>query len=185
RITRLRVTAVWAREEGTTPVGEDPLDWLLFTNHPVDTLEDAMLVIYGYTQRWRVEDFHRTWKSGECDVESTQIRSFHGFRSLSTILSANAVRIERLKTLSRTKPEAPATLELTPLEIRALKLLKFGANAPASQPTMRDVVAWLAEMGGYANKYSGKPPGATVLGRGLRYLRPAARLLEIQETPGR
>jgi hypothetical protein len=180
RITRLEVNAVWAREEGTTPAGEEPLDWLLFTNRPVETLEDAILVVYGYTQRWRVEEFHRTWKSGECDVESTQLRSFDAFRRWATILAANAIRLERLKKLSRTQPKAPARLELTPLELRALTMLKFGAQVPAAEPTMQDVVSWLAEMGGYTNKYSGKPPGATVLGRGLRYLRPAARLLEIQ-----
>ncbi len=70
-ITRLAVTAVWAREEGTTPTGEKPLDWLLFTNHPVASFEDAILVIYGYSQRWRVEDCHRTWKRGECDIAVT------------------------------------------------------------------------------------------------------------------
>jgi hypothetical protein len=181
RITRLEVTAVWAREEGTAPADEAPLDWLLFTNYPVRTLPDAMEVIYGYTQRWRVEDFHRTWKSGDCDVESSQLRTFEAFRKWATILAANAVRIERLKKLSRTQPDAPATQELTPLEIRTLKLLHFGASPPEAEPTMREIVSWLAEMGGYANKYSGKPPGATVLGRGLRDLRAAARLMRIQE----
>lgn len=180
-ITRFPVTAVWAREEGTTPEGEKPLDWLLFTSHPVESFEDATLVIYGYAQRWRIEECHRTWKSGECDVESTQLRSFDAVRRWATILATLAVRIERLKGLSRTKPNAPATLELSKLEIRALKMLKFGASPPAIEPTLANVVAWLAELGGYANKYSGKPPGATVIGRGLRHLRPAAQLLAIQE----
>lgn len=179
-ITRFPVTAVWAREEGTTPPGEKPLDWLLFTNHPVTSLEDAVLVIYGYSQRWRVEDCHRTWKGGECDIESTQLRSFDALQRWATIMAAVATRIERLKGLSRNKPDAPATLELSHLEVRALKLLKFGAESPTTEPTLHQAVLWLAELGGWANKYSGEPPGATVLGRGLRYLRPAARLLALQ-----
>jgi len=95
-------------------------------------------------------------------------------------MAAVATRIERLKGLSRTKPDAPATLELSRIEVRALKILKFGADVAMTEPTLREVVLWLAELGGYANKYSGKPPGATVLGRGLRYLRPAARMLALQ-----
>jgi hypothetical protein len=180
RITRLAVTAVWAREEGTAPAAEDPIDWLLYTNHPVDGFDDALSVVWGYAQRWRVEEFHRTWKRGDCDVESTQLRSFAAVQRWATILAAVAVRIERLKRLARTQPEAPADIDLSPVELRALKMLKFGADSPVRAPTIAQAVSWLAELGGYANKYSGKPPGATVLGRGLKYLRPAARLLEIQ-----
>ena len=179
-ITKLPVTTVWAREEGTTPAGEKPIDWLLHTNRPVETLEDAMLVIWGYAQRWRGEEFHKTWKSGACDIESTQLDSSAPVQLWATILAPVAVRIERLKRLGRTQPEAPASVDLSPLEIQALKALKFGPNAPPSEPTIAQVVLWLAEMGGYANKYSGKPPGAVVLARGLKYLRPAARLLEMQ-----
>jgi hypothetical protein len=181
-ITRLSVNVVWAHEEGTTPVKEEPIDWLLFTNRAVATFEDAKLVIDGYAQRWRVEECHRTWKSGECDVESTQLESFDAVRRWATILAPVATRTERLKSLSRkkTKRDLPATVELTPLEIRALKLLKFGADADAQVPTIAEAVAWLAELGGFTNKYSGRPPGAIVLGRGLRKLRPAAQILAIQ-----
>lgn len=181
RITRLPVTVVWAREEGTTPAGEDPIDWLLYTNRAVETFEDAKLVLYGYAQRWRVEECHRTWKRGECDVESTQLRSFAAVQRWAILLAAVATRIERLKRLARTKPDAGATIELSPLEVRALTMIKFEDNAPRPEPTIAQAVAWLAELGGYANKYSGKPPGATVLGRGLRYLRPAAHMLALQQ----
>jgi hypothetical protein len=180
QITKLQVTTVWAREEGTTPPGEEPIDWLLHTNRDVENLEDAKLVIYGYAQRWRVEECHRTWKGGECDVESMQLRSFAALERWATVLAAIATRIERIKRLSRTQPATPATIEFTPIELRALKMLKFGEERPDYEPTIAEAISWLAEMGGYANKYSGKPPGATVLGRGLRHLRPAARLLAIQ-----
>jgi hypothetical protein len=180
RITKLPVTTVWACEQGTTPAGEKPIDWLLHTNRPVETLDDARAVLWGYAQRWRVEEFHRTWKSGDCDIESTQLDSFAAVQRWATILAAVAVRIERLKRLARIDPDLPATAELSPFEIAALKMLKFEGQPPAHEPTIREAVLWLAEMGGYANRYSGKPPGATVLARGLRRLRPAARVLELQ-----
>jgi hypothetical protein len=181
RITRFSVNVVWAREEGTTPEKEDPIDWLLFTNYPVTTFEDAKLVIFGYSQRWRIEECHRTWKAGDCDVESTQLESFAAVQRWAIVLGAVATRIERIKRVAREKPDAPASLELTAIEIRALKLLKFGEGADSRMPTMADAVSWLAEFGGWTHRHSGKPPGATVIGRGLRYLRPAARLLAIQQ----
>jgi hypothetical protein len=51
----LPVHVVWAQEIDTTPPGEEPLDWMLLTNHPVDTLEQAQLVIDSYEKRWRIE----------------------------------------------------------------------------------------------------------------------------------
>jgi hypothetical protein len=179
------VFVVWAREEGTTPAKEEPIDWLLFTNRHVASFADATLVIHGYSQRWRVEECHRTWKSGACDVEATQLESAAAVTRWAVILAAVATRIERLKRMARTKPDLPAVAELTPLEVQALKLLKFGANAADGMPTIGDVVDWLAELGGFTHKYSGRPPGATVLDRGLRYLRPAVRMLAIQRSNGK
>jgi len=182
RITKLSVSAVWAREEGTTPSGEDPLDWMLYTNHAVETFEDARLVVYGYSQRWRVEECHRTWKGGDCDVEASKLRSFAALQRWAIILATVASRVERIKRLARAKPDTPASLELSPYEIQALKIIRFEGREPrAREPkSIAEAVAWIAEIGGYANKYSGKPPGATVIGRGLRYLRTAARVLALQ-----
>ncbi len=180
RLARLSINVVWAREEGTTPPNEKPIDWFLYTNYGVETLGDAQTVLGGYAHRWRVEECHRTWKSGECDIESTQLQSFEAVRRWAIILGAVAARIERLKGLARRSPERPASVDLTSCEIQALKLLRSEIYDDVQDPTIADVVTWLAELGGWTNKYSGKPPGAVVIGRGLRYLRPAARLLAIQ-----
>lgn len=182
RITPFPVTAVWAREQGTTPDAEEPIDWLLFTNHPVASLQDAFRVIASYAMRWRVEEFHRTWKRGDIDIESTQLKSASSVSIWATILAAVAVRIERLKQLARFHGTRPAAIDLSPHEIQALMLLRFGAQPqPQPPPTIAQAVAWLAEMGGWAGKYSGKPPGATVIARGLRHLRPAAEILQIHQ----
>jgi len=174
------VNVVWAREEGTTPGGEEPIDWLLYTNHPVEDLDDARLVIRSYSYRWRVEDCHRAWKRGRCNVEATKLRSYAAVKRWAIILIVVAARIERLKHLSRTTPNAPASIELSEFEIRALIALKY-EDKPFDGPlTIGRAVTILAEFGGWANKYSGKPPGAVVLGRGLEYVEPAARLLERQ-----
>jgi transposase-like protein/transposase Tn5 family protein len=185
----LTVNAVWARETRTTPRGEKPLDWLLFTNHTVDSFDDACLVVHGYCQRWRIEEFHKTWKSGACKVEDSQLRSSAHAMRWATLLAAVALRIERLKFLSRTDPKLPATIELTRHEIRALVLWKRRSKKrtepmPSAAPTLADAVLWIAQMGGYTGKSSGGPPGSITIGRGLERLRQRAEVLEDLESSG-
>jgi hypothetical protein len=186
----LPITAVWLHEEGRTPSGEQRLDWMLLTNAAVVTFDDARQVIFGYTQRWRIEEFHKTWKSGVCTVEQTQLRSQRAVSTWATILAAVAARIERLKYLSRTEPEQPATVELTPHEIRALILLKREYKKRTetisdATPSIAQATLWIAELGGYTGKSSGGPPGSITIRRGLDRLQPAAQLLVALERQSR
>lgn len=178
----LEINAVWTREQQTCPAGEKPLDWLLLTSAEVRSLEDAREVIFGYTLRWRIESFHKTWKSGACNVEDAQLRSRHAVTLWATLLAAVATRIERLKLLSRSEPERPASVELDSYEIRALILLKREQKkktelVPDSMPTIAQATRWIADLGGYTGKSSGGPPGSITIRRGLDYLKPAAQLL--------
>ncbi len=186
----LTLNAVWVREVATTPRGEKPLDWLLLTSEPVATLEQARLVIFGYTQRWRIEDFHRSWKSGACNVENTQLRAKEHVIRWATLLSAVALRIERLKHISRSEPDLPASVELTRHEIEALVHLKRidkkrNETIPDVMPTIAQATLWIAELGGYTGKSSGGPPGSITIRRGLDRLRPAAKLLKALQLPGK
>src|SRR5262249_41797403 len=59
KASTLDVTAIWVREEGTVPRGEKPLDWMLLTNRPARTLEQARATVSLYRHRWRIEEFHK------------------------------------------------------------------------------------------------------------------------------
>ena len=79
RVTKKRrqdftLNAVLAYEQ--RPTGQ-PLRWLLLTTHPVQTFAQAHAVVAAYTLRWRVEEFHRAFKGGLCNVEATQLQSPH------------------------------------------------------------------------------------------------------------
>ena len=176
----LRVRVVWVHECGTTPRGEKPLNWMLLTNAPIHRVHDCQKVVLGYSTRWRVEDFHKTWKSGACHVEDTQLRSRNAVIRWATILAVVAARIERLKHLARTDPERMASEELTPIEIQVLVAIKRETKKrtetlPEGTPTLAQAVRWLAEMGGYTGKSSGGPPGSITIGRGLERLRFAVK----------
>jgi Transposase DNA-binding len=178
------INVVQARERGTTPAGEKPLDWTLLTNRPIETIRNLTDAIYGYAMRWRIEELHRTWKSGACAVEQTQLRSAHAVIKWATILMAVAVRIERIKRLSRQEPDRPASDEFSATEIKAVILLRFDKPqapklAPGEQPTMAQLTLWIAELGGYTGlTSSGGPPGSITIARGLVSVRAAAKTLK-------
>lgn len=171
------VWAVSTKEVGTTPPGETPLHWLLLTTRPVFHLEDAQLTIYGYAQRWRVEEFHKAWKSGFCDVEDVQLRSEDGIRAWGTLLAAAAMRLLRMTYLSRQEPDLPATTEFSVDEIHAVHMAMDKDWNGKRIPTIGQMTRWIADLGGYVGKSSGGPPGMIVLARGWERVAPIARVV--------
>ncbi|OYV75022.1 MAG: hypothetical protein B7Z74_01540 [Deltaproteobacteria bacterium 21-66-5] len=117
---QVELYAVHTKEVSPAPAGEEPIEWLLLTNHQVSALDDARLVIYGYSLRWRIEEVHKTWKS-TCGVEASALEEPDRLAIWATVLFAVAVRIERLKYIARTSPTYPATVDLRRDEIRALR----------------------------------------------------------------
>ena len=188
----LRVNVVWVREYGrgapkrrshSGKQARTAVDWLLLTNHPIATLADVDRVIFGYAQRWRIEDFHRAWKSGVCNVEDTQLRARSHVIKWATVLAAVAIRAERLKHLSREHPDRPASDALSKTEIDALILLKRRYKKRTEViddgiPNLETATRWIAEIGGYTGKSSGGPPGSITIRRGLERVRVAAEVLE-------
>lgn len=173
RVERLSVVEV--TEIAPRP-GDAPIHWRLLTNFPVASVEDAELVLDNYTLRWRVEDFHRCWKSGGCQIEASRLQSFRAFHRWAVLTSSVAVRIEQIKHLSRAKPEEPATELFSREELDALILLHNsgprrdkGRYKPGDTPTVAVATRWLAVIGGYFPNRR-RPPGSLVLTRGYQAL---------------
>lgn len=55
--------AVLAKEEHA-PKGAEPIEWLMLTDMVVENFEQASEKVSWYTQRWGIEVFHSTLKSG-------------------------------------------------------------------------------------------------------------------------
>jgi hypothetical protein len=191
----LDVNVVWAREVGTTPAGERPLDWMLLTNAPVATREEALAVVRSYQARWRIEEFHKTWKSAHCNVEATQLHTMHSATIFAAMHATVAARAERLKYLARTTPDEPASVELTHSEREAVAVCAYQlANVPLTSGGRRQhkmvmpdpatmtiglAVHWIALQGGYTGRTPTRgPPGAIVIGRGLEDIVATARTID-------
>jgi hypothetical protein len=171
--------AVLARESQRRP---DRISWVLLTTRAIESRDDVEAVVRGYTLRWRIEDFHRAWKRGHCNVEKTQLQGRSTIIKWATILAAVAARALHLAHVLRSAPDLPASTEFTEYEIEASFILNEKKRDQRKSLSVGDVLRLIAELGGFGNRYyGGKLPGATVIGRGLTYLAPLARGLEIQD----
>jgi hypothetical protein len=184
RIATLPLTVVHIREMRHR--GTDPIEWYLLTNRYVATLNEALEVVRNYSLRWRVEEFHRAWKSGVCDLEKSQLRSAPALRRWATILAAVATRAERLKFGARTTPDLPATSELSRDEIDAAILLSTTPKFKRGDAlTLGQAVELVALVGGYTGrKNAGGPPGASTIARGLADVAIAVNAIELYKSSG-
>lgn len=174
-----QLSCVRACEVGHVPLGEERIEWKLLTNYPVQSFQDCLTVLESYTLRWRIEEFHKTWKSGACNVESSQLRSLEAIKRWATILAAVATRIERLKRLSRDQPNMPALAELTRYEIdAAIMLTETRKHAVGDELTLQQAVALIGILGGHMGRRSDGPPGSITIRRGLELVTPAAAVLQ-------
>jgi len=180
-----QMTCVQIREVSPVPRGETPIAWRLLSNYPVEDLSDALCVVRSYTQRWKVEEFHKTWKSGTCDVESSQLRSFDAIRRWATILATVAARTERLKQLSRQQPDLDAHTEFTREELDAAILLSETSKFEVGDKmTLVQAVRLIAMIGGHMGRKGDGPPGSITIRRGLSEVIPAAKVLNRARTSG-
>jgi hypothetical protein len=171
----ITMNAVLAQERGRA---KDPLCWVLLTTAPVDTFDRSRAVVDAYTLRWRVEEFHRAWKRGLCRVEESQLQTRSAIVKWATVLAAVATRALRVAKLLRTAPDTPASVEFTKYEIAATFALARRKHDARQPHTLKEVVDLIADLGGFANKYSGGLPGPTVLGRGLQKIQVIALALQ-------
>ncbi len=179
----LEVNVVDVREYAATARNDEPIHWRLFTNAPIRNRSQVQHVITGYTHRWKIEEFHRTWKSGACCVEDTQLRSSAKVIRWAMILAATAARIERLKGLARTHSDVAASAEFSRHELMAIAIMRrhfacSDTDRIETRLSVATLVERIAELGGYTGEHSGGPPGSTTIRRGLDLIAPVAAALQ-------
>lgn len=168
--TPLPCTVIQVLEQTPLP-GEDPLEWLLWTNLPLTTAEEAAEKVAWYVQRWKIERFHYILKSG-CEVEKLQAREADRLRKLLLMYSMIAVRLQHLTYAAREWPEAPCTEVMEEEEWQVLyRVARQTRKLPKQPPTLNEVVRDLAKLGGFLGRKSDGEPGAKVIWKGMQALR--------------
>jgi len=149
------------------PQGQEKIFWQLITNIPTESFEDAVKRVQWYTQRWKIETFHRTLKSG-CKVEELQYESAEKLMKLVAIYSIVALQIMLLSYVARTHPDESCEICLTEEEWKILyRVAKKTKKLPEKTPTIYEAVVMIAKLGGFLARKSDGFPGVTVIWRGL------------------
>ena len=156
----LLVYAIYATEVDC-PEGETALEWMLLTTEVVTDEQMAATILRWYSYRWRVEEYHKIFKSG-CQVERYRLAA-DGMKTLIGFLSVIAVELLQLTYLHRTQPTTDAIVFLNPLQLRILK-----AKSPKLPKilTVNWAVEAIARLGGYLEHRHKTPIGIQVLWAG-------------------
>jgi hypothetical protein len=94
---------------------EDGLHWTLLTTELVETPEQARKIARYYEARWKVELFHKVWKSEGTQVENLKMHTFDSLEKVAVVQAFIACRLMQLKDMgdNTVGESAPCTLCLT------------------------------------------------------------------------
>jgi hypothetical protein len=152
--------------EPSPPAGQEPVEWLLLTNLPIDTRAAVRAVIALYGVRWMIEVVFRTLKTG-CRVE--QRRFEHADRVLRCLAVYLIVAWRTLYVcrLGRRCPELSCEVLFAPEEWKPVYRTVRGLPPPATAPSLQEMVQWVAQLGGYVPRKN-SPPGPQTVWLGLQ-----------------
>ena len=156
---KLKLNVV-AGKEIKNESSEENLQWIILTSEPVDSREAARQVLSNYEIRWRIEDFHKAWKSG-VGVEKLRLQSKENLERCGSILAFIAVRLLQIKELglllpNKSKKSVLAGEILDKDEWKVLWMATNKSKPPKQAPTLEWVYQSLGKLGGwYDSKRTG------------------------------
>ena len=157
-------------QETQPPEGEEPIQWRLLTTLTVSTAADAGNCVHWYAQRWKIERYHYTLKSG-CRIEELQLETLDRLHRALTVYCVVAWRLLYLTYMARMQPDAPCTGFLSDSEWQVLYCMTHRSRKlPPSPPNLQTAVIWIARLGGFLARKGDGFPGVQVLWRGYRRL---------------
>ena len=168
KLAALEVSAVLV-EEVDPPEGVEPLCWRLYTSEPVATAEQVKTVARYYSYRWRVEEFHRAWKSG-CGLEDLRQQTVANIERVGRTLAFVAVRLLQLREHARYRPDEPCERVLERDQWQCLWLSTENEPLPPTPPASRWAFYALARLGGFYDSKGTGRVGTEALHRGWQRL---------------
>ena len=181
RLKPLRLWAVLARELDAPP-NTSALEWLLLTTCEVESFAAAIEKLAWYTQRWGIEVYHRTLKSG-CQIETRQLGNADRIEACLAIDLVVAWRIMHLSKLGREHPDVPCTVYFRDAEWKALlTFINRNPNVPTEPPSLRAATRLVARLGGFLGRKCDGEPGVQTLWLGLQRLDDITAMYEVFTT---
>jgi hypothetical protein len=158
----LWIVRVW---EPHPPEGVEALEWMLFTNVPIATAEDARERVHWYECRFIIEEFHKGMKTG-CGIETLQFTEVARLEPAIGILSVLAIKLLQLRDAARL-PDAesrPADDIVASEYVEVLKL-QYPKRLQGSV-SVKIFYMHVARLGGHQNRKCDGFPGWLTLWRG-------------------
>ena len=109
---------VWVHEPNP-PAGQEPLDWMLLTDLPIQDAEQAWKKVQWYCKRWGIEEWHRAIKTG-CGAEHREFKTADHLQRVLAFDLIVAWRVLALVKLGRQLPQLPATVLYSQEELKVL-----------------------------------------------------------------
>jgi hypothetical protein len=166
KLPDVEVNAVLVLERDPPP-GVEPVEWLLLTDLPIDTVDDAMRVVDYYTCRWQIEVYYRVLKSG-CKVEESQLETAERFEPYLALCLIVAWRVMHVMMLGRDCPDLPCDIALDEDEWQAVYATVKRQSPPPEPPTMQTMVRLIGSLGGWLGRKCDGEPGPKAMWVGMQ-----------------
>jgi hypothetical protein len=156
-------------EERDPPSGCEPIQWLLVTTLPIETLEEVRQIVRYYCLRWQIEIFFRTLKSG-CRVERRLFEQLPRTLNCVAVYSIIAWRVMYLCQLGRACPDLDCEVVFSPSEWKSVyRVVRRSDDLPSQPPRLNEMIRMIATLGGYVDRPRTEP-GPQTLWIGLQRL---------------
>jgi len=137
----LTLWAVWIHEPNP-PAGAEPIDWMLLTDLPLTTAEQAWEKVQWYCRRWGIEEWHRALKNG-CGVEQREFKTAEHLQRVLAFDLIVAWRVLACVKLGRALPQLSASVLYSPEELKVLHAAVKKTSAHKGLP----VLPWAKQIG--------------------------------------
>jgi hypothetical protein len=152
--------------EPNPPPGETPVEWILVTTLPIDTLEHVRTIVQYYCVRWCIEILFRTLKSG-CRIEQRRFEDVDRVLPCAALYLIVAWRTLFVCRMGRSCPDIDCQALFEPSEWKAVWVAVKRTKIPKKIPRLAEMVHLIASLGGYVER-PGSEPGTQTLWIGLQ-----------------
>jgi Transposase DNA-binding/Transposase Tn5 dimerisation domain len=156
------------------PADDVPVEWLLVTTLPIETVEQVREIVQYYAVRFLMEVVFRVWKSG-CRVEWRRFEDMERLLPCVALYLIVAWRTLYVCRLGRSFPELDCEAVFEPSEWKSVWMVLHQEPPPAQPPSLQEMVCLVAQLGGYINRPNrSDPPGPQTVWLGLQRMRDLA-----------
>jgi Transposase Tn5 dimerisation domain/Transposase DNA-binding len=168
RLPSIEVNCVLVTELNP-PEGEEPIEWVLLTSLPIETIEQVLTVINFYCRRWGIEIYFRILKSG-CKIEESQLEKAERFLPYLALCMIVAWRVQYLMMLGRECPDVPCDVAFDDDEWKTAYTVVNNQSPPKKPPSLKTMICLVASLGGYMGRKVDGEPGPKAVWVGLQRL---------------